>query len=115
MIRALLSLSLGTGAASIVAIESLLALQGAAELGPTTTVSGSFVIQIGFLISAASCLLLAGKMIGGWHAAQKTMIAEVAKIEPLIQRVAKLEGALQMLKDRTRQFDIPSDGESEVA
>ena len=114
MIRALLSLSLGTGAASIVATESVFAMQAATQLGPETVVTGNFVIQIGFLITAATCLLIAGKMIGGWHEAQKTMIAEVQKIEPLIERVATLEGALQMLKDRTRRFDIAAD-ESEVA
>ncbi len=107
MIRALLSLSAGTGAASIVAIESLLALQGGVpELGPEALVSGQFVIQVGLLIASGGFLVLAGKMLGAWQEAQKTLISEVAKIEPLIERVSKLEGIVEMMNERHRRFDI---------
>lgn len=114
MIRAILALSAGAGGASVVAIEAVIAIQGARELGPDVMVPGSVVVQVGILLSSASCFVLAGMMVKGWSQTQKTMVEEVKKIEPLIERVAKLEGIVEQMGQRNRRFDIP-DSEKESA
>ena len=109
MLRALLSLSVGTGAASTVAAGSLMAIQNTV-VTPESLVSGTFAVQIAllvtFLISAGGMLIYAGRIIGQWQTAQKQLIRDVKENDEatlqLRERVGHLEGTVKMMSMRTR-------------
>ena len=103
MLRIPLALSTGTGAASFVGASAVLAIQGSI-IGTESLVSGTFVVQLAFLISAGGMLVYAGRIVGQWQSAQKQLIEDVAAIDKanleLRERVSQLEGVVKMMDDR---------------
>lgn len=104
MIRqALFSLAGSVSASVWVGLESVVIIQGEV-VGKDMPISGVLIVQLGFLLTAAGLLLLAGKTVGRWQAAQEALIAKVAKIDKsnleLRSQCSRIEGVVHMMETR---------------
>ncbi len=104
MIKQALFAVAGSVSASVwVGVESVLVIQSEV-IGNELPVSGALIVQLGFLLTAAGLLLLAGKTVGRWQAAQETLITKVDKIDrsnlELRSQCSRLEGVVHTLATR---------------
>lgn len=88
-------------------------------LSPGTPISGVLIVQLGFLLSAAALLLLAGRTIGRWQTAQENLIEKVDKIEvsnlALRSRCSHIEGVVHMMERREGRPGLWGQDEEETA
>ena len=103
----------GGVAASVFSMaEALYALQqGPAVIGRDVAITTETVVQITILMGSGAMLLLAGRIIGKWEAAQKAWMDKVndgeLKLRELEKEIALVRGNVAMLETRTRAFAKP--------